>query len=133
VVGREDYRPDSRLSTRLPDAELMLLAVGHSDRRSFNSSRRGAVEVIVELLTDSGVGISDVRLVLDFGCGCGRILAGWEGVFRPEATLHGCDINERFVGFCQENVKHASVVQSSYLPPLPYADRQFDFLYAASV
>ena len=54
-------------------------------------------------------------------------------MLRPGATLHGCDINERFVGFCQENVKHASVVQLSYLPSLPYADRQFDFLYAASV
>jgi len=47
--------------------------------------------------------------------------------------LHGCDINERFVAFCRENVKHAAIVQSSYLPPLPYADRQFDLVYAASV
>jgi SAM-dependent methyltransferase len=133
VVDREDYRPDSRLSTPLPDGELMILVVGHSDRRSFDSSRRGAVEVIVELLADSGVAIVDIRSVLDFGCGCGRILAGWEGMLRPEAMLHGCDINERFVAFCQENVKHALVVRSSYLPPLPYADRQFDFLYAASV
>jgi SAM-dependent methyltransferase len=117
----------------LPDAELMFLVAGHSDPLLFEPSRRGAVDTIVQLLADSGVRIADLRSVLDFGCGCGRILAGWEGMLHPEARLYGCDINERLVRFCQENVKDAAVIQSSFMPPLPYADHQFDLIYAASV
>jgi SAM-dependent methyltransferase len=71
--------------------------------------------------------------ILDFGCGCGRVLAGWEGRLSPETRLLGCDINPLLVNFCQKNISHAEIVQSSYYPPLPFRDGQFDFIYAASV
>jgi SAM-dependent methyltransferase len=121
------------LSTPLPDDELILLIGGNRERESFARSRRGAVDAIIRMLAEIGVTPRDFRSILDFGCGCGRILAGWEGLLHPDAELHGCDINERLVRFCNENIKYARVARSNYLPPLPYADGQFDFIYAASV
>jgi SAM-dependent methyltransferase len=121
------------LSTPLPDDDMIFLVLAHRNRESFAESRRGAVDEIVGLLAEIGINDRDFRSILDFGCGCGRILAGWEGRLHPDTELHGCEINEQLVRFCQENIKYSRVVRSNYFPPLPYADRQFDFIYAASV
>jgi SAM-dependent methyltransferase len=129
--GKLSRRPV--LSTPLPDDDLIELVVGHRNREAFAESRQHAVDTILGMLGDIGVNARDFRSILDFGCGCGRILAGWEGLLHPGTELHGCDINERLVRFCQENVKHAQIVQSNYLPPLPYPDHKFEFIYAASV
>ena len=107
--------------------------VGHRDVESFAVSRSDGVDVIIRLLLESGIDHRSFRSILDFGCGCGRLLAGWEGVLGPDARLYGCDINADLVEFCQKNVKIAEVVKTGYYPPLPYADCQFDFLYSASV
>jgi len=126
-----DIRPP--LSTPVPDDDLIFLIAGHRDRGSFAESRRAAVDTLVGMLAETGVNTLDFQSILDFGCGCGRILAGWEGSLGPDTELHGCDINEQLVRFCQESLKHALVVQSNYLPPLPYTDHKFDLIYANSV
>ena len=121
------------LSTPIPPSDLVLLVNGHENRELFATSRRPAVEAILGMLAEVGLGISDFGSILDFGCGCGRILAGWERLLRPDAQLFGCDINERLVEFCVEHVRHAIVHQSSFMPPLSYRDEQFDLIYAISV
>jgi len=126
-----DTRPP--LTTPLPDGDLIFLVSGSRDRELFALSRRTAVATIFSILGEIGVDPRDFRSILDFGCGCGRILAGWEGLLHPDAALHGCDINEQLASFCRANIRFARVVQTSYFPPLPYTDGQFDFLYATSV
>jgi SAM-dependent methyltransferase len=121
------------LATPLPDADLVLSITGHQDSEDFAESRWRCVAGLIEMLAEAGVDSRDFSSILDFGCGCGRILAGWEGLLKSKTELHGCDINEQAVRFCQENITHACVLRSNYLPPLPYTDRKFDFIYAISV
>jgi SAM-dependent methyltransferase len=124
---------DEELSTPLPDPELIFLVNGHRDPHVFGISRIATVKNIIDLLARASVDFRDFRSILDFGCGCGRVLAGWERVLPPGAKLFGCDVNRLLIEFCQKNIVFAETVVSSYYPPLPYSTAQFDFIYAASV
>lgn len=120
-----------QLSTPLPPEELIYLVNGHRDRHAFDISRRATVLNIIDLLREAGIDYRDFRSILDFGCGCGRILAGWEGLL-DNVELRGFDINAELVSFAQQ-VSFAKVAQSGYYPPLNVAEAQIDFVYAASV
>ncbi|MGI8568956.1 MAG: class I SAM-dependent methyltransferase [Methylocella sp.] len=128
-----EYVSEVGLSTPLPSSDLIHLVGGHRDYRAFDVSRRNAIETIIALLGQAGIDYANFRSILDLGCGCGRILAGWEGRLSPETRLFGCDINPMLVEFCREKISHAEVVRNLYYPPLPYGDSQFDFIYAISV
>lgn len=132
-IDYNEYVSKVGLSTPLPSSDLIYLVAGHRNYAAFDISRRNAVETITSLLGQAGVEFASFRSILDLGCGCGRILAGWEGRLSPETRLFGCDINPTLVKFCQEKISHAEVAQNSYYPPLPYKDSQFDFIYAVSV
>jgi SAM-dependent methyltransferase len=124
----------NELSTPLPDEELIFLVNGHRDRSAFEISRLATVQNICALLDEASIDHREFRKILDFGCGCGRILAGWEPFLRTDLKLYGVDINERLVDFCQKNIPFADASVSRYLPPLKqFARGQLDFVYAASV
>jgi SAM-dependent methyltransferase len=127
------YVSTSGLSTPIPDPELIFLVNGHRDPHAFDISRRATAENIISLLSEGGVDYRSFRSILDFGCGCGRVLAGWEGMLDQSVRLYGCDINERLIAFCKENIPFAETTRTGYYPPLPYRDNQFDFAYLASV
>ena len=132
-VDHGEYVSKEQLSTPLPDPELIFLVNGHRDLHAFDISRRATAENIIALLSDANIDYTAFGSILDFGCGCGRVLAGWEGKLRRETQLFGCDINQTLIEFCQKNIRFAKTMTSSYYPPLPYDNDQFDFVYAASV
>ena len=122
------------LSTPVPGSELIFLVNGHHDRRHYAAMRYPAVQTIIEQLDRVGIDYKTFRTILDFGCGCGRILAGWEPILPKDATLLGCDINPKLIEFCNNNIPFAQTWVSSYFPPLEHiADGALDFVYAASV
>jgi SAM-dependent methyltransferase len=124
----------SDLTTPVPTEDLVYLVSGHRDVEKFAWSRRQAVEnVIIPHLKKSGIDFERFRAILDFGCGCGRILAGWEGLLPGNASLAGVDINPDAVSFCRRNITFAEVTACTYFPPLSFPDDNFDFIYAASV
>lgn len=75
--------------------------------------------------------IEQFEAILDFGCGCGRMIRQWHSL--PAGRLHGCDYNPLLVRWCSDNLPIAEFRQSEFDPPLPYEDEQFDFLYAISI
>lgn len=122
------------LSTPIPEAELVFLVNGHWDRRQFAISRSPTVQSIIDLCSEAGIDSRHFKIILDFGCGCGRVLAGWEHALPAGATLLGCDINPRLVSFCSTNIPFARTWVSSFLPPLEgITNGMIDFVYAASV
>lgn len=79
-----------------------------------------------------GLDWSHFRSVLDFGCGCGRTLAWMDGE-SPDWTLHGTDVDQEAVAWCQEHLPFARCGVNDGLPPLRYADHAFDLVYAIAV
>jgi SAM-dependent methyltransferase len=103
----------------------------HADAEFFLRSGRQHAQLIEELLRDVGTEISAVESLLDWGCGCGRVLRHWS---RLTATgVAGCDIDERMVEWCAANLPFADVRVTGLEPPLPYPDFSFGLVYAFSV
>jgi SAM-dependent methyltransferase len=82
-------------------------------------------------LSDAGTSIEELDALLDWGCGCGRVLRHWSRL--PDTSVNGCDINPRMVGWCNANLEFAHVERNELSPPFPYADSAFDLVYAFSV
>ena len=71
-------------------------------------------------------------VVLDFGCGCGRMVRFLANCANSW-IVHACEVNPRHVQWCQDNLENASTSQCNPLPPLPYQDQSFDLVYCISV
>src|SRR5262245_65833904 len=54
------------------------------------------------LMAAHGLRMDQFKSVLDFGCGCGRILENY--VHLSETEFHGTDIDEVKVGWCREHI-----------------------------
>ena len=76
---------------------------------------------------------SDELNILDFGCGCGRIILYLKHLF-PEMNFYGTDIDSEAIYWCQENIKdYGDFKVNNFLPPLSYNSDFFDFVYVISV
>lgn len=69
--------------------------------------------------------------VLDFGCGCGRSTRFLQGMARLQ--VHGSDVNENLVRWCQQNLSAVETALNDVNPPLPFAENKFDFIYSLSI
>ena len=70
--------------------------------------------------------------VLDFGCGCGRLLrflAQAPGAWRAVGT----DVNRSHVAWCREELTRVEARQNDVLPPLDLPERSFDCIYSVSI
>ena len=111
---------------------LRYLVIGEiSPTRFLETGQRQVDDLIRPLLDRHGRRVEDFHSVLDFGCGCGRILRHWKG--RVQGRVTGVDINARLVRWCQGHLPFAEVTTSDPAPPLDFADESFDFAYARSV
>ena len=70
---------------------------------------------------------------MDFGCGCGRVI---RHVHKKvgKGRFYGTDIDAEAISWCQRNLSQVGeFVTNGRLPPLPFVDGFFDFVYAISV
>ena len=111
---------------------LMVRVAGGADP-SFYPSGRKAVAQMKSLLEECQYRVNDGARVLDFGCGCGRILVN---VFHamPGWQLFGTDVDEEAIAWCRENLASAATFDANAkLPPLRYESETFDLVYCVSV
>jgi SAM-dependent methyltransferase len=76
--------------------------------------------------------LSELQRVLDWGCGCGRVL-GWLLEDVPAERVFGCDIDREAIEWLAGRAPGATVNPSDALPPLPYDAAFFDLVYGISV
>ncbi|HEY8776013.1 MAG TPA: class I SAM-dependent methyltransferase [Gaiellaceae bacterium] len=116
----------------LPPASLRAqIGPRHADAAFFLRSGKQHADLVRDVLREQGAEIEDLGALLDWGCGCGRVLRQWSGL--PGAGVFGCDINPKMVQWCAANLDFAEVSVTELEPPLPYADSTFDLIYAFSV
>jgi SAM-dependent methyltransferase len=103
----------------------MVRVAGTADGDWFLRSGRAAYDAIA-----ATVPLDEVGSVLDFGCGCGRVLRYWTD---HAGTVAGSDRDDGAVEWCRRNLPFAQVDRNALGPPLAYADESFDLVYALSV
>lgn len=124
-------RPAPRAKPRTPD-HLMIRVSGSCDI-SFYPTGHIALGQMRALLAKTGRSIDDFQSILDFGCGCGRVLLALHNE-RVPARLCGSDIDQEAMAWCRENFSPVATFDANpHLPPTRYADETFDFIYAISV
>jgi SAM-dependent methyltransferase len=109
----------------LPPRRLMVRVAGTADADWFVRSGRAAYDAIA-----AHVPLDEVSSVLDFGCGCGRVLRYWRD--RP-GTVFGTDQDAGAVDWCAAHLPFAHVARNDLAPPLAHDDDSFDLVYALSV
>jgi SAM-dependent methyltransferase len=102
------------------------------DGPSFLEAGRLCAEEIRRSLKLTGKELYAFRDVLDFGCGCGRVLRYFHD-HPPSCRLYGADIDHSAIAWCRANLPFASFSVNDRLPPLPFPNAAFDLVYAFSV
>jgi SAM-dependent methyltransferase len=135
LAARSDLRRNGTTAPDglpLPPARLRAqIGPLHADASFFLESGARHAQLIRDLLAEGGTAMDDLDALLDWGCGCGRVLRHWSQL--PHTRVAGCDIDERMVDWCRENLPFADVTVTLLQPPLPYEDSSFDLVYAFSV
>ena len=128
--GSEDEEVDPD-GLPVPPSRLRFEVAGTAGLEWFLDSGRQQAGVIRSAAERNGVRLESTASLLDFGCGCGRVLRHWAGLEGP--AIHGSDYNERLVGWCSANLRFVTASVNELAPPLRYEDAQFGLVYAISV
>jgi SAM-dependent methyltransferase len=126
---RQEIGPDG---LPVPSKELRVRAgPATADVSFFLRTGSADAAVIVDALERDGARIASFGAVLDFGCGCGRVIRHWHDLQGP--VIHGCDVSEDQIDWCRRNLAFARFARNNLEPPLEYPDETFDLVYAFSV
>jgi hypothetical protein len=123
---------------RPPDELIDRVVSGFSNdeaeahRRLFDETGQASLVDFERALAAVGSSIAEHKAVLEFGCGCGRIMRWMEG-YAGGVELFGTDIDARAIEWAQENLSFARFDVNGAVPPTGYADGQFDLILNHSV
>jgi SAM-dependent methyltransferase len=115
----------------IPPPDLLFLVAGTTKISWFLEGGSLAAQTVREAMQRRGVAIDDLTAILDFGCGCGRVLRHWKDL--PRGHVFGTDYSSKLVQWCRRNLPFAEVGVNELAPPLAYGDDTFDLIYAFSV
>lgn len=115
----------------VPPARLRVQVSWPADAGFFLRTGREHNAFIRELVARGGGSVEEIRAVLDFGCGCGRLARWWSDLDGLE--VHGSDYNPELVEWCARNLPFMTAQVNGLEPPLPYPEERFDLVYALSV
>ncbi|MCQ3928909.1 MAG: hypothetical protein DPW16_00495 [Chloroflexi bacterium] len=116
----------------MPPPHLRYRVAGDYDVKRFNRTGKESRRDFEAALQSIGKAYTDFHSILDFGVGCGRIMR-WMKDRSRTAKLYGTDIDELAINWSKKHIRYAQYEVNQGLPPLNYADEQFDLVYAHSV
>jgi SAM-dependent methyltransferase len=115
----------------VPPAKLRMQVAGTPGLEWFLESGREQAQIIRAAVERHRGRLEEVGRMLDFGCGCGRVLRHWADLEGPE--IHGSDFNERLANWCGKKLPFVTASVNGLAPPLEYEAERFDLVYAISV
>ena len=115
----------------VPPEHLRWRVVGNRDEGAFLESSGRAIKFFDQLLGKGGRSFADFNSILDFGCGCGRLIRSVPPL--TDAKLYGVDIDAEAIKWCSDNIKDAQFHANGEYPPLPFADGSMELIYGSSV
>ena len=100
----------------------------------FLESGRGVVKDMNSVLAYAHKNLRSFGTILDFGCGCARVLRALRSHVIPSQMLYGTDIDAEAIEWCKANYSQiAEFSVNPTIPPMSYADAMFDFIYSISI
>lgn len=127
----EHFLRSRSLDYPVPPERLLATVAGSADARWFLEGGRLALDSITETLERHSRSVANLRTILDFGCGCGRVARHWPSV--TDAPVHGVDYNTDLIAWCQRNLPFGRFATNRLQPPLDFPNASFDLIYALSV
>jgi len=115
----------------MPPPKLIYMVTGQFDAEAFYQNGVIGATCIQDILSRHGLELNSFAKMLDFGCGCGRVLRQWRSLNGQE--IYGIDYNPRLIDWCQLNLSFAQFAVNRTGIPLGFPDGTFDFIYSISV
>src|ERR1700682_191971 len=115
----------------MPPSDMIFLVAGSSDISWFLKAGSLAAASITEAVRARGMSVAQLGAILDFGCGCGRVLRNWHSL--EQTRVCGTDYNPKLIEWCRTNLPFGEFQVNQLSPPLPYKSGEFDLVYALSV
>ena len=117
----------------LPDRFLRDRIVGEGVRDE-DFHRGGLVDwrQLERGLRDGGYDFERPGSVLDFGCGCGRVLRFFS-MYANTTTFCGADVDAEAIGWCERHIDFAQFASVAFRPPTPFASETFHGVVSFSV
>lgn len=116
----------------IPPTRLVNLVADSKEVAWFLRGGEMGHQSICYALEKNDLRAEDFEAILDFGCGCGRVIRCWKSLSGPR--IHGTDYNSTLIEWCRRHLGHlAEFGVNELIPPLDYASESFDFAYAISV
>jgi SAM-dependent methyltransferase len=124
--------PELSFPGPLPPSELRKRVHGVTQRSSFERVGSAIAETLLNIAAPHISRGKDAAQVLDFGCGCGRVLAYLKQ--GADVDVVGADIDEEAILWCRQNLSDfADFRVNSAAPPMDFPSDAFDFIYSISV
>lgn len=137
-LGVNGVLEDARVAAHyppLPPDELRATACGgptlHTHLYTGSEDFRAVAELYEVFAERPLAALDDGGAVLDFGCGCGRLLR-WFRTALPGCRLVGADVRAASVAWCRASLP-GTFLANGTAPPLELADDSVDLAVALSV
>ena len=118
---------------KFPPMNLRIRVHGSINSKSFldvGQRIKNDLDNILQKITQNKK-LENFENVLDFGCGCGRVLL-WVNT-KEKTKFFGTDISKTAISWCKRNIDDIKCSSNKQLPPLNFSDNFFDVIYGISV
>lgn len=116
---------------RMPERKIQREFTGASGKRTMKKAFL-AYQLFKTMVHRYGEGIKPESKILDFGCGWGRLIRFFLKDVEA-ANLFGVDCCEPMIDLCKHSNLYANFLTIDPTPPLTFADKTFDVIFAFSV
>ncbi|MGB5715274.1 MAG: class I SAM-dependent methyltransferase [Waterburya sp.] len=120
-------------SIPIPPPDLRARVHGREELSEFHKIGKLVSQNLESTIQSIPIELDDHSYILDFGCGCGRIISWFHNLYQ-NSKFYGTDIDDEAVTWCQENLSdQGNFSVNEAMPPLPYSDQFFDLVYSISI
>ena len=121
------------ISMSIPPADLRARVHGAEELSGFLRIGKTVALDLESTLSSLAINIDSSSCILDFGCGCGRVISWFEPLY-SNSKFYGTDIDSEAITWCRENISDlGNFSANNAMPPLSYSDEFFHLIYSISI